>query len=180
VNTIRLDLDDGLMAFARNLEHSTIMYETVDKSPLLRLAWNKQDPNYVAVVALDSERVIILDVRVPSVAVTELVGHIGALNSVAWAPHSAHHICTAGKTILLCLHTLLINNYEADDHQALVWDVSALSQQSSNTISQGSPPLYEPILSYRAGAEINQLSWSGSQTEWVAVGFGNTVQALKI
>lgn len=33
----------------RNLEHSTIIYEDSKSKPLLRLAWNQQDPNYIAV-----------------------------------------------------------------------------------------------------------------------------------
>lgn len=32
----------------RDLEHSTIIYET--QTPLLRLAWNEQDYNYMAVI----------------------------------------------------------------------------------------------------------------------------------
>ena len=47
----------------RSLEHSTILYETPDLSPLLRLAWNKQDPNYIAVVQAESNKTIIIDVR---------------------------------------------------------------------------------------------------------------------
>jgi len=38
----------------RHLEHSTIIYEDPQHSPLLRLAWNKQDPNYLATVAMDA------------------------------------------------------------------------------------------------------------------------------
>ena len=49
----------------RHLEHSTIIYEDPTHTPLLRLAWNKQDPNYLATVAMDACEVIILDVRVP-------------------------------------------------------------------------------------------------------------------
>jgi hypothetical protein len=33
----------------RNLDHSTIIYEDSKTAPLLRLAWNLQDPNYIAV-----------------------------------------------------------------------------------------------------------------------------------
>lgn len=43
----------------RHLEHSTIIYEDPQHSPLLRLAWNKQDPNYLATVAMDACEVII-------------------------------------------------------------------------------------------------------------------------
>merc|ERR1711915_24370 len=46
-------------------------------TPLLRLAWNKQDPNYLATVA-------------------RLNNHRACVNGIAWAPHSSCHICTAG------------------------------------------------------------------------------------
>lgn len=38
----------------RHLEHSTIIYEDPQHHPLLRLSWNKQDPNYLATMAMDS------------------------------------------------------------------------------------------------------------------------------
>ncbi|MPC87915.1 DDB1- and CUL4-associated factor 7 [Portunus trituberculatus] len=38
----------------RHLEHSTIIYEDPAHTPLLRLAWNKQDPNYLSTVAMDA------------------------------------------------------------------------------------------------------------------------------
>jgi hypothetical protein len=42
-------------------------------------------------------QVIILDIRYPTVPVTQLQRHTGPVNALAWAPHSAHHICTAGQ-----------------------------------------------------------------------------------
>ncbi len=63
---------------------------------MLRLAWNKQDPNYIAALFADSNKAVILDVRLPSMAVVELCGHQAALNGIAWAPHSASHVCTCG------------------------------------------------------------------------------------
>lgn len=41
----------------RHLEHSTIIYEDPTHTPLLRLAWNKQDANYLATMAMDSNEV---------------------------------------------------------------------------------------------------------------------------
>ena len=49
--------------FFRSLEHSTILYESPDLTPLLRLAWNKQDPNYLATILTASEKAVILDIR---------------------------------------------------------------------------------------------------------------------
>ena len=48
----------------RHLEHSTIIYEDQQHVPLLRLAWNKQDPNYLATMALDALEVISLSLSV--------------------------------------------------------------------------------------------------------------------
>ena len=112
----------------RSLEHSTIIYESQDGNggspvPLIRLAWNKQDPNYLATLTMDSSKIIILDIRVPSLPAAVLDGHSQCVNSLAWAPHSSCHICTA-----------------ADDNQALIWDLSNLGQkQISGTPSPPSP-----------------------------------------
>ena len=43
----------------RNLEHSTILYEDPKQLPLLRLSWNKQDPNYLATFAMESSEVLL-------------------------------------------------------------------------------------------------------------------------
>jgi len=46
----------------RHLEHSTIIYEDPQHQPLLRLAWNKQDPNYLATMAMDALEVCFTDI----------------------------------------------------------------------------------------------------------------------
>jgi len=136
----------------RGLEHSTIIYESQDLSPLLRLAWNKQDPHYLATMETDSPRTVILDIRVPSLPVAELLGHTACVNAMAWAPHSSCHVCTAG-----------------DDSQALIWDLSQMPK-----------PIEDPILAYCADAEINQLQWSASQPDWVAIAFDKKMQILRV
>jgi WD repeat-containing protein 68 len=72
----------------RDLEHSTIIYESEEQMPLLRVAWNKQDPNYLATIMMDNRSVIILDIRVPMLPVATLNGHKSCVNSISWAPHS--------------------------------------------------------------------------------------------
>ena len=124
----------------RHLEHSTIIYEDPTHTPLLRLAWNKQDTNYLATVAMDASEVIILDIRVPCTPVARLNNHRACVNGIAWAPHSSCHICTAG-----------------DDHQALIWDI----QQMPRAIE-------DPILAYTAAeGEINQIQWGATQPDWI-------------
>jgi len=137
----------------RSLEHSTIIYESPNLDALLRLEWNKQDPNYLATFMVDSRRTIILDIRVPSIPVSELGGHLGCVNACAWAPHSSAHICTAG-----------------DDSQALIWDLSGMSKR----------PVEDPILAYNARGEINNLTWSAAQPDWVSIAFHDKLQILRV
>jgi WD repeat-containing protein 68 len=145
--------DGSLRMFdLRSLEHSTILYESPDLTPLLRIAWNKQDPNYLATILTDSPKAIILDIRVPSLPVAELVGHQAAVNGIAWAPHSPCHICTI-----------------SDDRQALIWDITVKPK-----------PIEDPILAFAAGGEVNQLQWCASHEDWVGICFNNCVQILKV
>lgn len=51
---------------------------------------------------------MILDFRYPMKAVRTLKSHMAQVNSIAWAPHSQSHICTAG-----------------DDNQTLIWCLNA-------------------------------------------------------
>uniref|UniRef100_A0A7R9U5K9 Peroxin-7 n=1 Tax=Pinguiococcus pyrenoidosus TaxID=172671 RepID=A0A7R9U5K9_9STRA len=136
----------------RSLEHSTILFESRDLTPLLRVAWNKQDPNYIATFMADSNKTIILDIRVPSLPVAELGAHHECVNAIAWAPHSSCHICTA-----------------ADDVQALIWDLSVMPK-----------PVEDPILAYQADGQINQLQWSQVQPDWIAIAYNNKLQLLRV
>ncbi|CAA2934518.1 WD repeat-containing LWD1 [Olea europaea subsp. europaea] len=96
----------------REKEHSTIIYESSEPdTPLVRLGWNKQDPRYMATIILDSSKVVVLDIRFPTLPVVELQRHRASGNLVAWAPHSSCHIYTAG-----------------DDSQVLIWDLSSMGQ----------------------------------------------------
>ncbi|KDD75065.1 hypothetical protein H632_c893p0, partial [Helicosporidium sp. ATCC 50920] len=142
----------------RDKEHSTITYESPRAQPLMRLGWNRQDPRYMATIAIDSPRVIVLDVRFPSVPFAELARHHGAVNTLAWAPHSTCHVCTAG-----------------DDCQALIWDLKPLSATAVPLEAS-----LDPIMAYNAGAEVHQLHWSSSQPDWVAVAFNNKAQILQV
>eukprot|EP01104_Vermistella_antarctica_P014568 TRINITY_DN4618_c0_g1_i2.p1 TRINITY_DN4618_c0_g1~~TRINITY_DN4618_c0_g1_i2.p1 ORF type:complete len:334 (+),score=84.14 TRINITY_DN4618_c0_g1_i2:281-1282(+) len=136
----------------RRLEHSTIIYETPDLSSLLRLAWNKQDDYYLSAISLDSNKCIILDIRVPSLPAAELQGHKACLNGMAWAPHSSCHISTAG-----------------DDSQALIWDLSRMPE-----------PIEGPDLAYTAESEVNQIQWSGLQPDWISIAYGAKLQILRV
>lgn len=145
--------DGSLRMFdLRALEHSTIMYETPQSTPLLRVSWNRLDSNYCATFAAESNQTLIIDIRMPACAVAQLGGHVASVNGAVWAPHSAAHLCTAG-----------------DDYQALIWDLSVLPR-----------PVEDPILAYAAEAEINQLIWSPSMHDWVTIAFDTKMQILRV
>lgn len=135
----------------RHLEHSTIIYEDPNQQALLRLCWNKQDPNYLATMAIDGVEVIILDVRVPCTPVATLKNHKACVNGIAWAPHSSCHICSA------------------DDQSALIWDIQQMPR-----------PIDDPILAYQADGEINQVQWAAGQPDWIAICYNNCMEILRV
>ncbi|KAG6510626.1 WD repeat-containing protein LWD1-like [Zingiber officinale] len=156
----------------RDKEHSTIIYESADPpgTPLVRLGWNKQDPRYMATIIMDSAKVVVLDIRFPTFPVVELHRHQASVNAIAWAPHSSCHICTAG-----------------DDSQALIWDLSSMGGDQGNVqksmaaaAAAAAEGGLDPILAYTAGAEIEQLQWSSSQPDWVAIAFSTKLQILRV
>jgi WD repeat-containing protein 68 len=146
----------------RHLDHSTIIYEEPENRPLVRLAWNKQDPNLLAAFAMHGTSLILIDVRVPCVPVAQLSStaasnansgqSMACVNGVAWAPHSTWHVCTAGE-----------------DGQALIWDVQRMPAV-----------IDEPILAYGAAGEINQVQWSSAQPDWIAICYNNTLEILRV
>ncbi|KAI5657505.1 hypothetical protein M9H77_26298 [Catharanthus roseus] len=138
----------------RDKEHSTIIYESPQPdTPLLRLAWNKQDLRYMATILMDSNKVVVLDIRSPTMPVAELERHQASVNAIAWAPQSARHICSGG-----------------DDGQALIWELPTVA----------GPNGIDPMSMYSAGSEINQLQWSAAQPDWIAIAFSNKLQLLRV
>ena len=112
----------------RNLDHSTIIYESSPPSPLLRLAWNKINTNHIATIAMDAPGVNLIDIRRPSVALAALSYNDSCVNSITWAPHSRNH--------LLC---------GTDDGFGIVWDTA-----------EAPAKLDSPLLAYDCGSEVYQ------------------------
>ena len=46
--------------------------------------------------------------------------------------------------------------------------------------SEGCACTADPILAYSAAAEVNQLQWSNTQPDWVAICFSNKTQILRV
>lgn len=162
---------DGSMRMfdQRNLEHSTIIYETSPPSPLLRLAWNRINTNLIATMAADKAGVILLDVRRPSVALTELSHQDACVNTIAWAPHSSNH--------LLC---------GTDDGLALVWDVREGRQPAAGGRQDSPSPVpapdagRAPVLAYKCNHEVYQVQWPTTQPDHVALSTASQVELLQV
>lgn len=135
----------------RALGHSKILLE--GRTPILRVAWNALDRNYIACLPTDSKTFVLVDVRNPSATITVKPSHAAPVNALAWPPHSSTHICSV-----------------AEDTQALIWDLS----QAPTDVH------VEPILAYRAGGPVNSADWSRQHPDWIAVGFNRTLQALRV
>merc|ERR1740121_1369031 len=152
--------DGSLRLFdQRNLEHSTIMYETSPPTALLRLAWNKHNTNYIAALAADAAGVIILDIRRPGIAADKLSFSGSYANAVAWAPSSRHH--------LIC---------GTDDRMALIWDMREGSQKGES--GNRPPEATESVLAYESSHEVYQVQWPESQPDHVALGTAKQVEVL--
>ncbi|CAL1708190.1 unnamed protein product [Somion occarium] len=204
---VSVGADGSLRAFdLRSLEHSTILYETPapknvppptsspsstarpHTSPLLRIAFNPADSNYMSTFHQDGQEIQILDMRSPGQPVMELKAHRGPVNSLGWSSTENPLLATAG-----------------DDCQLLLWDLNAFTQiaaQSPRSTSAGlSSPrpdakkriVTDPVMAYTGQSEIVNLAWSpqiagmalptGHSTapgEWIAIAMGKSIKALKV
>ena len=138
----------------RRMDHCTVVYENPHLTlPMMRVEWNRQDPNYLAAITAESSDVVVFDFRYPAMSEARLRGgHTGPLNSFAWAPHSSSNLCTAGE-----------------DNRAVIWD----TQDASRTDGSSG-------LTYEAGGPLNYVSWSAQHTDWIAVSFAECVQMLHV
>ncbi|GAB1220530.1 hypothetical protein ENUP19_0055G0092 [Entamoeba nuttalli] len=145
--------DGSLRMFdLRSLEHSTILYESQGLVPLLRLAWNHFDPNFIATFSSDSNKVIVIDARKPAVPYTELALHQSNVNAICWSPHSSTHICSAST-----------------DRKALIWDLYPIEKSN------------DPVaLQYEASAPVNDISWCGTNSDLICMSVGNQILAVRI
>ncbi|KAH9839426.1 WD40 repeat-like protein [Rhodofomes roseus] len=204
---VSVGADGSLRAFdLRSLEHSTILYETPapknmpppsaspsssarpPTSPLLRIAFNPADSNYMSTFHMDGTDIQILDMRSPGQPVMEMRAHRGQINALGWGSTTNPLLATAG-----------------DDCQLLLWDLSpytSVPSTSPRTASSGlSSPrpdvkkriVVDPVMAYTGASEINNLAWSpqiagmtmhsGHSTdpgEWIAVAMGKSIKALKV
>ena len=41
-------------------------------------------------------------------------------------------------------------------------------------------PIEDPILAYSSEGEINQIQWASTQPDWIAIGYNNFMEILRV
>lgn len=70
----------------RALDHSTIIYDPPNPTPLVKIEANPRDANSLAILGSDTNEVYLIDVRMPGGSIATLSGHKRPINSIRWAP----------------------------------------------------------------------------------------------
>ncbi|CAH0477786.1 unnamed protein product [Peronospora belbahrii] len=130
----------------RSLESSTIVYVSPDKTPLLRLAWNKRDDRFIATFADDSTKISVIDLRRPIFPMVVLDQHKAGVNSMSWSPHSRYDLCSAGE-----------------DNAAIVYDICAQMMRSGDDVEG----ICYTLL--KSDEPINQIRWSPTEPNCIAL-----------
>jgi DDB1- and CUL4-associated factor 7 len=145
--------DGSLRIFDMNSPDTTnILYESEGNAPLLRVAWNKRDPNLIACVEMDKFKITVVDIRKPLTPYTQLLGHQAAINTIAWSSSNWNKLCSG-----------------ADDSLAMIWDV----KDAKSLINSSK-------LECKAKGPVSNVDWSYLQKDWVALTVGKFVEVLSV
>jgi len=134
----------------RNLDHSTIIYETKENCAINKLAWNLQNSNLIVALSLDKNIIYIFDSRMNSnVSLDELNLHKDPVTGFVWAPDNPTQLCSV-----------------SEDCNVIISNVNSEPSQSNN-------------VSYTAPFPINNVDWCKVIPEWIGITFKNRVQLLR-
>lgn len=133
----------------RELDHSTIIYETKDQSPITKIAWNEKNNSFIAALSYEKNIVYIFDSRMTNVNLVELKLHKAPVTGMVWSPNSQTQICSVSED-----KNVIISNVQNDSNQ-------------SNNVCYGAPH------------EINNVAWCSTLPEWIGITFKKQVQLLR-
>ncbi|MCQ2821566.1 MAG: hypothetical protein MJ252_30275 [archaeon] len=133
----------------RSLDHSTIIYETKDQSPITKIAWNMLNVNFIAALSWDKSIVYIFDSRVLNVSLVELKLHKEPVTAMSWSPNNQSQICSVSED-----KNVIISNVQNDN-------------ENPNNVCYGAPDA------------INNVCWCNTIPDWIGITFANRVQLLR-
>ena len=97
--------DGSVRIFDTNdLKQSNIIYESPDRRPLIKVAWNYENAYTLGLIAEEDSKVQLLDIRKATMPVGVLQ-HDSAVNAFAWNANKLNQICTV-----------------QDDNKAQIWE----------------------------------------------------------
>lgn len=137
---------------SRSPDSSSIIFETKDEAPMIRLKWNLINPNFLLTVIIDKNEVCVVDQRNLSTPYAILKVHTNVVNNAIWAPGSNTNLISV-----------------SDDKSALLWDIYCDSDQPE-----------EYILKYNADNEIENVAWGDLTQNWVGIVDGKQAEILRI
>lgn len=185
----------------RSLDHSTIIYDPPNPVPLVKIEANPSDSSSLAILASDSNEILILDTRMPGGPVASLKGHSKSINSIRWAPVSSVTSALSSSTndgsgfnmigdtspLLNSHNNVLVSG--SDDCQVIIWDTSNSFHQPPKTPKSPYANSFGNddhkndakgiIAAYTDSQEVNGVCWNKSGN-WVALTSGRGVQLISL
>lgn len=163
---VSVGADGSLRLFdVRQLDHSTIVYESGDARPLLRVQWNPVDPNYLGTFALDSNKAVIMDIRMPSVPAAELSEHETPVAAMRWSPTSPSHLLTADDNTLR-----LWDLADYDKSPLPKWSLEAASLATAQaTVDTMSDPV-----------PVQNIFWPAVAPDWIGITSSDQLSVLRL
>ena len=137
---------------SRTASSSSIIFETVDDTPMTRLKWNLINPNFILAVIMDKNEIYILDQRKMTPTYAILKVHTNVVNNAIWAPQSNTNLISV-----------------SDDKTALIWDIYCDSEKPE-----------EYIMKYEAENEIENVAWGDITKNWIGLIHGNQAEMLRV
>ena len=134
----------------RTLDHSTIIYETQDRSPITKIAMNTLNNHLIAALSWEKSVIYIFDSRNSSVSLVELKLHKSPVTGMVWSPNVETQICSV-----------------SEDSNVIISFVNSETAGSSGNVR------------YEAPSEINNVAWCTTLPEWIGITFQKTVQLLR-
>ncbi|KAI8869165.1 WD40 repeat-like protein [Ramicandelaber brevisporus] len=126
---------------------------------LMRLAFNKADPNVLATFEINSSAITIIDIRQSTNVLATLRHHESNVNCLSWSPVNQYQLCSGGE-----------------DSKVFIWDLNTNEPESNGSSSPG----IQPMLSYTAEASVQQVCWNEANHEYVGIVYANAVQCLRM
>ena len=152
-NLIMTACADGTI---RNFDMRTVEYSIVNETdediPMVRVKWNRISPDFVLCIGLDKNKINIYDLRNQSNPYAILKSHTNVVNDAVWAPNS--------NTNLLSV---------SDDKKAFIWDIYT-----------GSGQQVENVMKYETSEEIESCFWGERTENWVGITHGRSVEVLRV